>query len=70
MSDIRVYERFWDIAYKNLDKIAMVLIYSWNAYGEQSVIEPALDGPMGTGGMDGLGLLQKTRDGFNRLLGQ
>ena len=54
-----VYEQYWDIAYENRDEIALVLIYGWNAYGEQSVIEPVVDGP---------DLLRQTQEGFERLL--
>lgn len=65
-----VYAKFWEIAYQNREALRLVLIYSWNAYGEQAVIEPSLGGALGTGGEDGLGLLRQTRDGFNRLLDQ
>ena len=54
-----VYEQYWDIANENRDEIALVLIYGWNAYGEQSVIEPVVDGP---------DLLRQTQEGFERLL--
>ncbi len=54
-----VYGKFWDIACENRDKIALVLIYGWNAYGELSVIETVVGGP---------DLLKQTQEGFERLL--
>lgn len=65
-----IYGKFWDMAYENREDINLILIYSWNAYGEQAVVEPVLNGPLGTGGPDGLGLLEQTRDGINRLAGR
>lgn len=63
-----VYTKFWEIAYQSREALRLVLIYCWNAYGEQSVIEPSLDGALGTGGEDGLGLLEQTKGAIDRLL--
>ncbi|MCH7801867.1 MAG: hypothetical protein IIC24_10050, partial [Chloroflexi bacterium] len=57
-----VYEEFWRIVTENKDQVRLILIYAWNGYGEQAFIEPAVNGPLGSGGPDGRMLLEKTRD--------
>ena len=57
-----VYEAFWRMVQENKDRVRLILIYSWNAYGEQAFIEPAVNGPLGSGGTDGRMLLEMTRD--------
>ena len=57
-----VYEEFWRIVTEDKDRVRLILIYAWNAYGEQAFIEPAVNGPLGSGGKDGRMLLETTRD--------
>ena len=56
-----VYQDFWRIVTKNKARVRLILIYSWNAYGEQAFIEPAANGPLGSGGPDGRLLLEMTK---------
>ena len=63
-----VYCKFWKIAAGNRDQVKLFLIYSWNAYGEQAFIEPATNGPLGSGGEDGRELLENTRAYYHKFL--
>ena len=63
-----VYCKFWKIAAVNRDQVKLILVYSWNAYGEQVFIEPATNGPLGSGGDDGRELLENTRVYYHKFL--
>ena len=65
-----IYCKFWKIATDNRDEVKLILIYAWNAYGEQAFIEPAINGPLGSGGDDGRGLLESTQDHYGKFLNQ
>lgn len=62
------YCKFWKIAAENKDEVKLILIYAWNGYGEQAFIEPATNGPLGSGGEDGRGLLESTQDYYGKFL--
>ena len=63
-----IYCKFWKIAADNRDEVKLILIYAWNAYGEQAFIEPATNGPLGSGGADGRLLLNRTRSYYQQFL--
>jgi len=39
------YERQWCQLDENRDAISLIILYSWNLYGEQAHIEPSTGGP-------------------------
>ena len=63
-----VYCMFWNIAGDNQDQVKLILIYAWNAYGEQAFIEPATNGPLGSGGEDGRLHLERTGSYYQQFL--
>ncbi len=63
-----VYCKFWSIAAESRDEVKLILIYAWNGYGEQAFIEPATNGPLGSGGEDGRELLESTQDYYGKFL--
>lgn len=40
-----IYERQWRQLVDNRDAISLIILYSWNLYGEQAQIEPSTGGP-------------------------
>ena len=63
-----IYCKFWKVSAANRDEVKLILIYAWNAYGEQAFIEPATNGPLGSGGADGKLLLERTRSYYQQFL--
>ncbi len=63
-----IYCKFWKITGDSREQVKLILIYAWNAYGEQSFIEPAKNGPRGSGGADGRLLLERTRSYYQQFL--
>ncbi len=43
------YEEQWQKLVDNRDKVEMIVLYSWNVYGEQTQIEPSWGGPAPVG---------------------
>jgi len=63
-----VYRQFWSMIAENKDQVELILVYSWNAYGEQAFVEPAVNGPLGSGGDDGRLLLERTLGYYRQFL--
>jgi len=63
-----IYCKFWKVAVDNRVEVKLILIYAWNAYGEQAFIEPAKNGPLGSGGAKGRLLLERTRSYYQQFL--
>lgn len=64
-----VYEQEWGVLKQNKERIRTILVYAWNAYGEQAFIEPAV-GREGEDPRYGAeGLLQLTEELYTEFRG-
>ena len=59
------YDRQWQDLMRLRKQVIMIVLYSWNLYGEQAHIEPSHDGPAPVG----FEYLEKTRRYYDEFKG-
>lgn len=60
-----IYEKQWQQLIDNREQVSLIVLYSWNVYGEQTQIEPSTGGPASVEGA----YVEKTRELYERFLG-